>query len=250
MESGTLRVVEPGEDPRTLSTDLDDFIRMPSAGLALLGLAGLAALSALSVRYITVPAWNQDDTLPWYWDVTWLIVPWLFLIPLWGVWLRRQLRRPKIRRIRKTIAGIDAGTPPTRWHATDVSYPHIDPQPARRLEVTVTAESPSGETILAANRVPMGGRSTFDLCRIGAPVWIWQHPNGQIVVQVAWHTYDPTYSVADEPGPPTWEELHTGRSPDYFVTELSRLAAQYRAGLLTRAEHDAAVAQLLRPPAS
>lgn len=227
-----LRLVEPGDDPRVLSTDPDDFIRMPSTGPALLGLLGLAALSALSVRYITVPAWHHDGILPWYWDVIWLVVPWLFLIPLWGVWLRRQLRRPRIREAREAIASIGVGVPPQQWHVTDVSYPHVDPQPVRRLEVTVTAESPSGQRILATNRVPMRGRSTFDLCRIGAPVWIWQHPNGQIVAQVAWHTYDPTYSVADEPGPPTWEELHAGRSPDYFVTELSRLAAQYRAGLL------------------
>lgn len=238
-----LRLVDRREDPRVLSADPDDFLKPPSVPLAVLGFLILTALSVLGVRFITMALWTDDPILPWFWNVAWLIVPWVVLGPLWGWWIRRQLRRPKLRRGREAFATIASGTGPERGRATWVSYPTGDPTSRRSVTVLVVVDAPGGEAVFADAR--SRSRPGHGLFTIGDPVWIWRGGDGWVFGQVARHGDDPTYSPADEPRIPTFEELNGGRRPEFFVAELSELAARYRAGSLTRDEYEAAKNRLL-----
>src|SRR5690606_31457055 len=118
--SSALRLVDPGEDPRTLSTNPDHFFGKPWPSVNALAFVALMIVSVLAVRFITIEPWNGD--LPWVWNATWLIVPWVFLIPLWGIWFRRRRRRAKVSDGREVIAAMVRGTPAERGQAIWVWY--------------------------------------------------------------------------------------------------------------------------------
>src|SRR5690606_21473986 len=58
-----LRLVDPGEDPRILSTHPDHFFRKPWANVSALTFVTLGAASMLAVRFLTIALW--DSSLPW-----------------------------------------------------------------------------------------------------------------------------------------------------------------------------------------
>ncbi|SEF18629.1 SHOCT domain-containing protein [Jiangella alba] len=241
--STALRLVDRGEDARVFSGDPDDFLETPSVPLAVLGFLALTVLSVVGVRFITIALWTDDPVLPWFWNVAWLLVPWVVLGPLWAWFIRWQLRRRKIRRGREAMATIASGTDPEHGRAVWVSYPTGDPTSWRSVTVLVVAEAPGGEVIFVDAR--SRSRPGHGLFTIGDPVWIWRGSDGWAFGQVARHGHDPTHSPADEPRIPTFEELNGGRSPAFFATELAELAAQYRSGSLTRDEYETAKDRLL-----
>lgn len=241
--SSALRLVDPGEDPRILSSNPDHFFGKPWVGVSALAFLALAAASVLAVRFLTIELW--DGGLPWVWNTTWLIVPWMVLAPLWGMWIWQQRRCVRVSRGREAIAAMVHGTPAERGQAIWASHPEGDVISRRKLDMLVVAESQGGESVFVDARLKSRPRDRGDWYRIGDPIWLWRGENGWIFAQIALHGLDPTYSPDDEPPFPTWEEMHGGHSPEYFVTRLSALAAQYRAGAMTRDEYETAEDRLL-----
>lgn len=240
--SSALRLVGPGEDPRILSTNPDHFFGKLWPSVNALVSVVLVMVSVLAVRFLTIELWNDD--LPWVWNATWLIVPWVVLAPLWGMWSWWRRRRARVSHGREVIAAMVRGTPAERGRAIWVSYDE-DPVSWRGLDVLVVAEFSGGEAAFVDARSKTRPCIRDALFQVGDPIWLWRGSDGWVFGQVAPHGLDPTYSPADEPQPPTWEDMHGGHSPEYFRAGLSDLAAQYRAGRLTRKEHDAAVNRLL-----
>lgn len=249
-----LRLVDAGEDPRVLSTNPDDFLKTPSVPPAALGFIALVGLSVLGV-WFTSAAWTDDPAMPLFVNLISVILPWLLVGPFWVWWFRRQLRRPGIRQGRETVAALMSTAQPEQGRATWVSFANEEPEPWRELHVVVVVEAPGGDTVFvdaqlrrSTRRRPrfgVFGADGFDRFRTGDPVWIWRGANSWAFGQIARHGQDPTWSPAEEPQLPTWEELHDGHSPQFFVAELSGLAAQYRAGSLTLEEYEAAKNRLL-----
>lgn len=237
-----LRLVGPGEDPRILSTNPDHFFGKPWPRMNAVVFVALVMASVLAVRFLTIALW--DSGLPWVWNAAWLIVPWVCLGPLWGIWIRRQRRRAQVSHGREVIAVAVRGTPAERGRAIGVWYDE-DPISWRGLDVRVVAESSGGEVAFFGARSKTMPCIRDALFQVGDPIWLWRGSDGWVFGQVAPHGLDPTHAPADEPQPPSWEDMHGGHSPEYFRARLSALAAQYRAGGLTRAEHDAAVTRLL-----
>lgn len=241
--SSALRLVGPGEDPRILSTNPDHFFGKPWKGAHELAFFTLVAVSVLAVRFLTIALWDND--LPWVWNATLLIMPWIVLVPLWGLWSWWRLRRARVSRGREVIAAMLRGAPAERGQAIWVWYDPEGYTSRRSRDMLVVAEFSGGEAVFvdarSNTRPPNQGALFLD----GDPIWLWRGGDGWVVGQIALHGQDPTWSPADEPQPPTWEEMHGGHSPEYFRTGLSDLAAQCRAGRLTREEHDAAVKRLL-----
>jgi len=225
-----LRLVDPGEDPRILSTNPDHFFRKPWVNASALALLALTVVSALAVHFITIKHWDSD--LPWVWNATLLIVPWVVLAPLRGFWIWGQRRRARVIRGREAIAAMAHGTPAERGRVRRVSYPEGDVISRRKLDVLVVAGSPGGEAVFVDARLNTRPKVHGDLFRIGDPIWLWRGEGGWIFGQIAAHGLDPTSSPEDEPRFPSWEEMHGGHSPEHFVAGLSELAAKYRSGAL------------------
>ena|GEM_PF-5393183 len=238
-----LRLVGPGEDPRILSTNPDHFFGKSWAGANELALFALMVVSVLAVRFLTIAFWDSD--LPWVWNATWLIAPWVVLAPLWGMWSWRRRRCIRVSRGRDVIAAMVRGTPAERGLAIWVSYPDEGLVSSRGLDVLVVAEFSGEEAVFVDARSKTRPCNQGALFHNGDPIWLWRGEDGWVFGQIALHGLDPTYSPDDEPQPPTWEEMHGGHSPEYFRASLAGLAAQYRSGTLTREEHDAAVNRLL-----
>jgi len=241
--SSALRLVGPGEDPRILSTNPDHFFGKSWAGVNALALFALVAVSVLAVRFLTIELWDSD--MPWVWNLSWLIVPWVVLAPLWGMWSWWRRRCIRVSRGREVIAAMVRGTPAERGQAIWVSYPDEGFVSRRGLDVLVVAEFSGEEAVFVDARSKTRPRNQGALFLSGDPVWLWRGEDGWIFGQIALHGLDPTYSPADEPQPPTWEEMHGGHSPEYFRANLSALAAQYRSGALTGDEYEAAKNRLL-----
>jgi len=241
--SSALRLVGPDEDPRILSTDPDHFFGKPWASVNALAFFALVVASVLAVRFLTIELWDGD--MPWVWNTAWLFVPWVVLAPLWGMWIWQQRRRARVSRGREAIAAMVRGTPAKRGQTIWVSYPDEGFISRRGLDVLVVAEFSGEEVVFVDARSKRKPRNQGALFLNGDPIWLWRGGDGWVFGQIALHGLDPTYSPDDEPQPPTWEDMHGGHSPEYFRASLSDLAAQYRAGRLTREEHDVAVNRLL-----
>lgn len=203
----------------------------------------LAAVSVLVVRFLTIEQWDGD--LSWVYNAVWLVVPWVVLAPLWGLWIWRQPGRIRVNRGHEAIAAMARGTPAERGRAIWASYPDEGFISRRGLDVLVVAAFSDGEAVFVGARSKTKPGIQGALFCKGDPVWLWRGGDGWVFGQIAPHGLDPTYSPADEPQPPSWEDMHGGHSPEYFRAGLSDLAARYRAGRLTREEHDAAVNRLL-----
>lgn len=241
--SSALRLVDPGEDPRILSTNPDHFFRKSWVNASMLAFLALIVASALAVHFFTIEHWDSD--LPWDWNATLLVVPWVVLAPLWGFWIWGHRRHARVSRGREVIAAMTRGTPAERGQCAWVSHPEGDVISRRKLDVLVVAESPGGEVVFVDARLKTKPKIHGDLFRIGDPIWLWRGSDGWVFGQIAPHGLDPTYSPDDEPPFPSWEEVHGGHSPEYFVTQLSALAARYRSGALTRDEYETAKNRLL-----
>ena len=238
-----LRLVAPGEDPRVLSTDPDRFLRKPRWVASAIGFVALVALSVVGVRFITVEAWNTGDILPWFWNPIWVLVPWVVLGPLWGWWAWRQWLGARVRSGRAALATLETTGPPERG-TLQWSFLNESPTGWHRIHARMMVETPTGESVFDDIRTPKR-RPRVEPFMIGDPVWIWRSVDGWTFGQITGHGTDPTHSPADEPQPPSWESQHGGRTPAEITADMMRLAERYRAGEMTRAEHDAALHRLL-----
>lgn len=238
-----LRVVGPGEDPRVVSTDPDQFFRRPHRSLTNAAGAALVALTVLS-GYAAV-TWLSPPRAPTVVPVTYLVVACLFMLPFWVWWCWRLRRNARVRAGRAACAAAAPEATAQRARAAYVGFGE-EPVGRRHLEVSLIADLGTHEVAFAGARFDRGWRPTM-LFNSRDPVWVWRSGDWGFG-QVAPHGADPTYDpLTDEPRTPTFEELHDGRSPAWYRAELMDLAAQFRAGTVTRDEYDAAVRRLTSP---
>lgn len=177
---------------------------------------------------------QSDLAVPWWVTVIWIVFPWVFVGPLWGLFLSRQTRRPRLAEGRRAFDDLPVHSTPERGRVTWMRYTSDPRHSLRRIDVHLVVEAPGGDVVFVDARAR---RRPHDAeIHRGAPVWIWRAANGWVFGQIADHGLDPTWTPPPDPPFPTFDDLHGGRRPEWFVTELEKLAQRYRSGEITLEE--------------
>lgn len=226
-----LRVVPHGESVDALPDDAAAFVGPPaSTPRVVVRFVLFLAVTVAGVWLTTVTAWDADGSFPWFWNVVWLVFPWVFLTPLWASYVRSVRRRPSDDAFRSSYRTRRPHTVATTGRVTDVRSELSD---SGTLAAFVAAVGTSDGAVVVGRRAVDSTFAPHEAPVPGDVVNVWRFPDDWVVVQAA-RDHVRLARPAD-PG------------PEPVSTELRRLAELHRDGALTDDEYELAKRQVLGP---
>lgn len=251
-----LRVVPYGESASQLPADASAFVGPASSPIKFVRQAVLTlAISAAAVWIVTVNAWDHDGFFPWFWNVIWLVFPWVFLAPLWAHFFRSLRRKPANDTFRTAYRDHRASATRAEGRIEDVRVHQADTGNVANYAALVS--TPSGP-IIVGTMAPNNTVPGYEAPRPGDHVFVWRFPDGWTLLQAdRSRASGPAGATADikpeqvdaavnAPAPTTAPAADDTLADDPTLPErLEQLAELYKNGTLTSAEFDAAKRKLL-----
>lgn len=220
-----LRILPAGQDPEVLPAEATAFVPGPrTAGGVIVSWVLMLAVTVGGVWLITGNAWDDDGFFPWFWNPLWAVFPWIFLLPIWALFLRAQTAAPRDAAFRDTYARL---------------APTARPQAGRVIETRLLRDDTGGvgsyaarvafaDRTIAVGRMAEHGRSigAYEMPETGAPVVVFDL--GTIIIVQGGRIRAGNVQQAATPSAATGDAA--------LSAELARLAELHASGALSDEE--------------
>ncbi|MFJ3958092.1 SHOCT domain-containing protein [Arthrobacter sp. NPDC090010] len=241
-----LKIAATAQEAATLPAS-PDYIVLPGMSVPrrlLLGVI-LIAGSVLGVWVITVGAWDDEGFFPWFWNVLWLIFPWVFLLPAWFGYFAGWKRYADSRRFIDHYSAFrqeSVRVPGTVAETLAMTAESNDAVSA--LVVKVHYEWPPGQPsdVVVASRAP--GIRRPEAPEKGDPAFVWIERDAGYSTSGAPASSAKARKLVQISRAVRKEQAADGQKPG-LAQELEALAALHRNGELSNEEFAAAKARLL-----
>ncbi|KAA5830578.1 hypothetical protein F1721_22220 [Saccharopolyspora hirsuta] len=187
VDRGVLvRIVTRGEDASRLPEDPEAIAGKVYSPIERVLLAGLlCVVSVAAVFLITVNAWDVEGFFPWYWNVVWVLFPWVFLGPAWGAYFEKVRRNVSASRFAESYEEFRAESVHVRGTVAGVREKPARHRRVGQLVVDVAYERPTGERASVVAISPDINMPHHEVPEIGAPAHVWLSPDEHTrVVQI------------------------------------------------------------------
>ncbi|MER6991319.1 SHOCT domain-containing protein [Saccharopolyspora hirsuta] len=188
VDRGVLvRIVTRGEDASLLPEDPEAIAGKVYSPIERVLFAGLlCVVSVAAVFLITVNAWDDEGFFPWFWNVVWVLFPWVFLTPAWSAYARSLRRQSRAGEFAAGFEEFRARAVRAGGTVTDVGVRVGENGRVNRMAVEIGYDWPHG----TQERVVVAPRSVnllqTEIPQVGAPAHVWISPDQRTrVVQIA-----------------------------------------------------------------
>ena len=180
-----LRVVGYGESVDVLPGDPDLFIGRAVTGPRAVAWAVALVVATVALAWaVPVKFWDDTGSHGWVWNAIWVVFPWLFIVPLWILFVSSMRRRPERDEFRarypieRDRARSIAGT------VTDTRVTRTDEGGVREYVATVTADD---GTVVVTGLAPRQSPAEHELPRKSDRVHLWLFDDDRTLIQAATH---------------------------------------------------------------